>query len=103
MPGSLVRRLIVTAAFSWLAARLALGMLGTVTLSYLGTAALAVLVLLLGWLDLRRNSEVILYANLAVSPVHISAVLVTAALILEFVVGGVLSAVLPTSAQELSP
>lgn len=103
MPTALMRRLATTAIVSWLAVRVALGILGLISLSYLGAAGLIALVLFVGWLDLSRNTERILYANLAVSPVRISVIIVAVALAVEFSVGAPLARLLLIATEGPPP
>jgi hypothetical protein len=77
---------------------LAFAALSTVHLSVLGAGLLVGLVLMVTWVDLRRNTELLLYANLAVSPARMSLVIVGLAVSLEVVIGLLLSALaLPPS------
>lgn len=103
MPGPLVRRLVLTAAATWMAVRLALGMLGYVQVTLIGAAGVAVATLVVARLDLRRNDEVLLYANLGVSPVPVGLLVVTVALTLEFLVAAPLSLLVGQAAPVPMP
>lgn len=87
MPGPLARRLVLTGSAAWLAVRLALGLLGYAQVSYMGMLGVATVTLVIAWLDLRRNDELLLYGNLGISPMRMSVVVVSVALALELVVG----------------
>jgi hypothetical protein len=103
LPGPLFRRIVVTTAVTWLAVRFALGTLGVVQVGVVGTVAIALVVLAVAWLDLRRNTEVVLCANLAVSPVLLSTVVVAVSVIAELLVGSPLSSLAAGTLPVLLP
>ena len=80
-----------------MAVRLGLVAVGVVDTSYVGIVGLAAVVVIVAWLDLRRNTETVLYANLAVSPVHVSVIVVVVTLLLELMIGTPLSGLLPST------
>jgi len=86
-PLPVARRLVRTAALVWLAARLLGAVLGVMVLTPVAAAAFAGVVLLLTWLDLSGTRERILYANLGIHPVAISAIVLTVVASLEVLVG----------------
>lgn len=95
LPAPLVRRLVTTAAVIWLAVRTALAVLGIIYFSGIGAVGIAATVLVVVWLDLHRNTERTLYANLAVSPVHISVLVVLVSIALEIAVAAPISSLFP--------
>ncbi len=101
LPARLIRRLARTALLAWVTVRVAVALLGTIHLSVLGIAFLAGLVLALVWLDIARSGERILYANLAVSPAAISALVVAVTLAVEVLAGAALALLLPGTSTEL--
>lgn len=102
VPAKVVRRVSVSTVAVWLAARLALGTVGILRVSALGAGGVAALVLALVWLDLRRNDEVLLYANLGISGLAISLIAVGLSFILETLVAPPLLSVLPIPGPALS-
>ena len=103
LPRPLLRRIVLTAAVTWLAVRFALGTLGVVQVGAVGTVAIALVVLAVAWLDLRRNTEIVLCTNLAVSPVLLSTVVVAVSVVVELLVGSPLSSLAAGALPVLLP
>jgi len=103
VPAPVVRRLCVSTAALWLATRMAMGAVGILRVSVPGAGGVAAVVLALAWLDLRRNDEVLLYANLGISGLAISLIVVVVSLTLEAVVAPPLLSVLPVAGADAGP
>ena len=96
-------RIVRNAAVVWLTSRVAIAMVPIIKLSPAATLVFLSLVLVLIWLDMMRTWERLLFANLSVSPVRLTAIALVVVSVLELGFATALATWLPGAPIGPSP